>query len=110
MELKLTQTVIEINVMGKSIKLSVLKIIALVVLGWCMAAFVLCSCCIYTLTDVIDIAYEKVSNYLNGSNEVSVRIQSILDKPCDCDSPWYSPCVVWGNKQVKEQSCNKEGG
>ena len=109
-ELKLTQTIIEIKILGRVYKLSILKIIAMAILGWIIFAFVFCSCCTLTLTDVIDIGFEKLLNYFNGSDEVSVRVKSLQDKKCSCDSPWDSPCVVWGNKQVKEESCNTEGG
>lgn len=109
-EFKLNQTLIDIKILGREIKLSVIKVILIVILSWVISAFVLCSCCTYTLTDVIDLAYDKVLQLLGDNNEVSLRIQNIHDKKCACDSPWYSPCVVWGNKQIKEDSCNKEGG
>lgn len=109
-ELKLNQTFIEINVLGRVYKLTLLKIILGAILAWIISAFVLCSCCTYTLTDVIDLAYDKVMRLMGNNNEVSLRIQGIHNKTCECKSPWYSPCVVWGNKQIKEDSCNKEGG
>ena len=107
--IKLTQTIIEINVLGRSYKLSILKILAIMFLAFVVSAFTFCSCCTYTLTDVIDIAFEKFMNLINGSTEMSVRVKTIKEKTCDCDSPWYSPCVVWGNKEIKEQSCNSKG-
>ena len=109
-ELKLNQTFLEIKVLGKVIKLTLLNIIMMLILGWIIGAFVLCSCCKYTLTDIIDLAYDKLLRLLGDTSEVSVRIQNIHEKDCACESPWYSPCVVWGNKQVKEDSCNKTGG
>ena len=109
-ELKLNQTFLEIKLMGRVLKLTLLNIIMILILLWTIGAFVLCSCCTYTLTDVIDLAYDKAMRLMGDNSEVSVRIQDIRDKSCACDSPWYSPCVVWGNKQVKEDSCNKEGG
>tara|TARA_B110000444_G_C18764011_1_gene559011 strand:+ start:553 stop:1059 length:507 start_codon:yes stop_codon:yes gene_type:complete len=109
-EFKLNQTFLEMKILGRVIKLTLLNIIMMIILFWTVGAFVLCSCCTYTLTDVIDLAYDKVLRLMGDTGEVSVRIQNIHDKTCACDSPWYSPCVVWGNKQVKEDSCNKEGG
>lgn len=108
-ELKLNQTLIDIKILGREIKLSLIKMIWLGILLWITSAFVICSCCTYTLTDVIDLAYDKILRLLGNNNEVSLRIQHIHDKKCACKSPWYSPCVVWGNKQIKEDSCNKEG-
>jgi len=109
-EFKLNQTFLEMKIFGRTIKLTLLNIIMMLILFWTVGAFVLCSCCTYTLTDVIDLAYDKVLRLMGDNSEVSVRIQNIRDKTCACDSPWYSPCVVWGNKQVKEDSCNKDGG
>ena len=45
---------------------------------------------------------------MTGSDEVSVEISNIHKKTCECKSPWYSPCVIWGSKSVKESGCNKE--
>ena len=107
--IKLTQTIIEINVLGRSYKLSILKLLAIFFLVFIVSAFTFCSCCTYTLTDEIDIVFENAMNMISGSNEVSVRVKTIKEKTCECDSPWYSPCVVWGSKSIKEQSCNEQG-
>lgn len=108
-EIKLNQTLIDIKILGREIKLSLLKVIIICILLWIISAFLLCSCCTYTLTDVIDLVYDKFIRLLGDKNEVSLRIQHIHNKKCACKSPWYSPCVVWGNKQIKEDSCNKDG-
>lgn len=108
-ELKLNQTFMEINVLGRVYRLTILKMIIGSILAWIISAFVLCSCCTYTLTDVIDLAYDKAFRLMGNNDKISLRIQNIYDKTCSCKSPWYSPCVVWGNKQIKEDSCNKEG-
>ena len=85
-ELKLNQTFLEIKLLGRVVKLTLLNIIMILILLWIIAAFVLCSCCTYTLTDVIDLAYDKVLRLMGDNSEVSVRIQDIHDKNCACDS------------------------
>jgi len=106
----LTQTILEIKMLGRVFTFSVLKLVAIMALIWITSAFVFCSCCTYTLTDVIDILFEKAIVLFGGSKDVSIRVKRLQDKTCACKSPWYSPCVVWGSMQVKEDSCNLSGG
>ena len=54
------------------------------------------------------LAFHAVYNILTGSDEVSIEIAGIHKKECDCSSPWYSPCVIWGSKSIKESGCNDD--
>jgi hypothetical protein len=87
---------------------TVLKYAIAISLVWVVLGMTMCSCCRYTLGDIIRLAFHTVYNLLTGSDEVSIEITDIRKKTCECSSPWYSPCVIWGSKSAKESGCTKE--
>jgi hypothetical protein len=87
---------------------SALKYAIAIALVWLVLGMTMCSCCSYTLGDMIRLAFHAVYNLLTGSDEVSIEITDIRKKTCECESPWYSPCVIWGSKSAKESGCTKE--
>lgn len=93
--------------MKLNIEFSPVNILAIICLIWLISGFVICSCCEYTLADTLKLAYYKLWSYVGDADEIKIVVEDIKKKKCDCDSPWYSPCVVWGSKQAKEASCNK---
>jgi hypothetical protein len=87
---------------------SVLKYAIAIALVWVVLGMTMCSCCSYTLGDMFRLAFHTVYSLLTGSDEVSIEITDIRKKTCECDSPWYSPCVIWGSKSAKENACSKD--
>tara|TARA_Y100000816_G_scaffold292585_1_gene288828 strand:- start:111 stop:506 length:396 start_codon:yes stop_codon:yes gene_type:complete len=56
------------------------------------------------------IFFLKLWSFVGDADQVKIQIKALEgDAPCKCDSPWYSPCVVWGSKGAKDASCNKNG-
>jgi hypothetical protein len=87
---------------------SALKYAIAIALVWVVLGMTMCSCCSYSLGDMIRLAFHTVYNLLTGSDEVSIEITDIRKKTCECASPWYSPCVIWGSKSAKEGGCAKD--
>ena len=85
-----------------------LKYAIAIALVWVVLGMTMCSCCNYTLGDMIRLAFHTVYNLLTGSDEVSIEITDIRKKTCECKSPWYSPCVIWGSKSAKESGCTEK--
>ena len=86
----------------------VIKYIIIIAIVWVVMGMTICSCCKYTLGDMLRLAIHAVYNLLTGSDEVSIEIADIHKKSCNCSSPWYSPCVIWGSKSAKESGCNDD--
>jgi hypothetical protein len=87
---------------------SALKYAIAIALVWVVLGMTMCSCCSYTLGDMFRLAFHAVYSLLTRSDEVSIEITDIRKKTCECDSPWYSPCVIWGSKSAKESACSKD--
>ena len=87
---------------------SVLKYAIAIALVWVVLGMTMCSCCSYTLGDIIRLAFHSMYSLLTGSDEVSIEMTDIRKKTCECSSPWYSPCVIWGSKSAKEGGCTKD--
>ena len=85
-----------------------LKIVIAAVVIWILAAMVTCSCCKYTVGDMFRLATHFAYNVISGSDEVTIEIADIRKKTCECKSPWYSPCVIWGSKNAKDGGCTKD--
>jgi hypothetical protein len=83
---------------------STLKYAIAIALVWLILGMTMCSCCRYTLGDMIRLAFHAVYNLLTGSDEVSIEITDIQKKTCKCDSPWYSPCVIWDPRAQRRRS------
>ena len=87
---------------------TIIKYIIAIALVWIVMGVSICSCCSYTLGDMIRLAFHAVYSLLSGNDEVSIEITDIRKKTCECSSPWYSPCVIWGSKSAKESGCTKD--
>lgn len=85
-----------------------LKIVIGIAIAWLIAGMTLCSCCKYTIADMMRLASHFAYNIVSGNDEVSIEITDIRKKTCECKSPWYSPCVIWGSKSAKEKGCTKD--
>jgi hypothetical protein len=85
-----------------------LKYIVAIALVWVVLGVTVCSCCKYTIRDILQLVFHAIYKLLSGSDEVSVEVENIHKKTCECDSPWYSPCVIWGSKSAKEGGCAKD--
>lgn len=100
----------EIKILDTTVEISIMYMLTGTVLLWILGGFLICSCCQYTVTDGVMLVYYKLLKMVGDSDEISIKLQSIQAKTCDCESPWYSPCVMWGSKKMKEAGCNKDGG
>jgi hypothetical protein len=88
---------------------ALIKVVVTATAVWIILGMTMCSCCSYTATDMIRLAFHSAYNLLTGSDEVSIEVKDIRKKTCECtESPWYSPCVIWGSKSAKESGCNKK--
>lgn len=97
--------------MGKmKIVFTLYNIIMICILLFVIAAFLFCSCCSLTFSDMISLVVNRIIFMVTDSDEVKIDIEKLKEKGCACDSPWYSPCVIWGSKSAKEEVCNVEGG
>ena len=85
-----------------------MKYLIAIALVWVVLGMTMCACCSYTLGDIIRLAFHSIYNIMTGSDEVSIEISDIRKKTCECKSPWYSPCVIWGSKAAKESGCKDD--
>lgn len=98
----------EIGTLSNSVS-TVFKYIISIVLVWFILGLVVCSCCKYTIGDILRLISHTIYKLISGNDEVSIEIEDIHKKTCECDdSPWYSPCVIWGSKSAKENGCSKD--
>jgi hypothetical protein len=84
------------------------KIVIGLIVIWIVSGMVFCSCCQYSIIDMIKLFIHFLYSLISGNNEMSLEVKNIKTKPCNCDSPWYSPCVIWGSKKLKDSCCNKD--
>jgi hypothetical protein len=85
-----------------------MKYLIAIALVWVVLGMTMCACCSYTLGDIMRLVFHSIYNIMTGSDEVSIEISDIRKKTCECKSPWYSPCVIWGSKSAKESGCTKD--